>query len=191
MQAKTLLQQYFQSNFPLNQEGLEEVLEAFAEQVYPKGHRLLQPGQTEREIRFLASGWLREYYNREDKEINIHFFEAPVFVNDFLSLYEAQPSQKWQEALSEIRLLRMSYQTHQELLQKYPCGNQIFEEIFRRLFRQREQREYRRLTSNPEERYQALFQYRPQVLQYVPQYHIASYLGVSPETLSRIRRRIS
>ena len=62
---------------------------------------------------------------------------------------------------------------------------------FQKLLKHKELLEYNRITKTPEELYKELFIYKPSWLEKIPQYHIASYLNISPETLSRIRKRIS
>ncbi len=100
-------------------------------------------------------------------------------------------TKKNQESLTDIELLSIDKKAFRELLQKYECGKSFIDLSFQKLLRQKELLEYNRLTKTADELYKELFIYRPHWLEKVPQYHIASYLNITPETLSRIRKRIS
>ncbi len=77
------------------------------------------------------------------------------------------------------------------LLEKYECGKSFVASSFKKLLKQKEMLEFNRVTKTPDELYKELFIYKPEWLQLIPQYHIASYLNITPETLSRIRKRTS
>ena len=76
-------------------------------------------------------------------------------------------------------------------LEKYPCGKTFICNTFQKLLVQKDMEAYHACTKTPEELYLYIMQYKNTWLQNIPQYHIASYLGITPETLSRIRKRIS
>ena len=75
-------------------------------------------------------------------------------------------------------------------LSKYRCGKLFVDEIFQRIIEQKQDDELRLFMNTAEENYQELFSKKPLWLKNIPQYHIASYLGITPETLSRIRKRM-
>ena len=182
---------FFKSEFPLNHEGLEELLAAFETKTFGKHQLLLEEGQTETQLKFLVSGLVREYYATEEKEINLSFYTASEFITDFSSFYKDYPSRKFQQCLKPVTLQVLRKDRFLELLEKYQCGKQVVEMSFQRLLEKKERQDFDRMTKAPELLYQDLLRYKAKWLAEVPQYHIAAYLGVTPETLSRIRKRIS
>lgn len=190
MNGTEKIAQFFQIEFPLNQEGLAELLASFSLKNYPKNSLLLQNCESETQLRFLQSGIVREYFAREDKEHNIDFYTEPSFISDFSSFFSGNPSFKNQACLSEVRVQELDRSRFLALLDKYKCGQKVVNLTFRKLLAKKEQNEYLHTMQTPDERYQRLLAEQPQWLELLPQYHIASYLGITPETLSRIRKRI-
>jgi CRP-like cAMP-binding protein len=187
----THLYHFFDTDFPLNQEGLKELIESFSENNFKKGERLLTEKSVDSKLRFLNRGVVREFYSNDQKETNINFYTKAQFITDFSSFNNLLPSRKNQECLTDVQLLIIGKDRFQQLLDKYPCGKSFIDQTFQKLLEEREEFEYIRLTKQPEEMYQMLFENSPECLQKVPQYHIASFLGITPETLSRIRKKIA
>ncbi|CAM1333319.1 Crp/Fnr family transcriptional regulator [Tenacibaculum aestuariivivum] len=98
---------------------------------------------------------------------------------------------KNQECLSDVEILSINKQSFFELLEKYECGKYLVETSFQNLLKHKNILEFNKITKTPEELYQELFTYKPEWIKKIPQYHIASYLNITPETLSRIRKRTS
>lgn len=186
---KDQLADFFRKEFPFHQEGLEEFMASFEVRSYKKKSLLLSEGEKVQELRFLNEGVVREYYQSDEKESNINFYDGPQFVTDFSAFNRDIPTLKFQECLTEIEVRVMAKNTFRELLEKYECGGVIVQRTFERLLAEKEKSAYNRLVKTPEELYQQIAAKKPNWLQKVPQYHIASYLGITPETLSRIRRR--
>ncbi len=191
MQSKEQIAQFLHTNFPMNRDGVEELIDAFTLKRYPKHTPLLNESAHERKLRFLNTGVVREFYRTEKKEININFYASPQFITDFSSFIQGGRTNKNQEALSAVEILELGQERFAQLHEKYSCGKSFVDITFRSILKNKERFEYNRMTKEPEELYSELQIYRPNWLQEVPQYHIASYLGITPETLSRIRKRIS
>lgn len=191
MTEKDKLFLFFSNEFPFNKEGLEEFINSFTSKHYSKGHILLKNGKTENELRFLDEGVVREFYSNESKEKNIYFYLDSEFITDFYSFVSENPTNKYQECITDIKLRVISKKGFQEFLSKYMCGKLFVDEIFQRIIERKEKELMRHFMNTAEENYNELIQSKPNWLQQIPQYHIASYLGITPETLSRIRKRIS
>ena len=108
-----------------------------------------------------------------------------------VSFNQATSTNKNQECLSDTEILSIEKQAFFDLLEKFQCGKAIIEASFQKLLKQKETMEFNRTTKTPDELYKALFIHKPEWLASIPQYHIASYLNITPETLSRLRKRIS
>lgn len=182
---------FFQSDFPLNQEGLEELISSFQLKTFPKHTSYLLQGEVDRKLRFMNAGVVREFYASKGKETNIYFYTHPQFITDFPSFMHQTASLKNQESLTEIEILELDRPIFLNLLDKYQCGKSFIDLTFQKILRYKELAEYDRMTKDPEQLYKEIQLNRPHWLKMIPQYHIASYLGISPETLSRIRKRIS
>jgi len=182
---------FFKSKFPLNKDGLNELYTLLKTNEFRKNQIILKENTFEKQLRFLNEGIVREYYSTDEKEININFYTKPQFITDLMPFYSNSKTKKFQETLSEVELLVIDKQKLNKLLLKYHCGKSIVEESFHVLLKQKELLEYNRTTKSPDDLYKELLIYKPEWLQFIPQYHIASYLNITPETLSRIRKRIS
>jgi len=182
---------FFETEYPLNKEGLRKLLSLFELEKIRKGTQILNAGTEEKSLRFLNKGIVREYYATPDKETNINFYTKPQFITDLSSFNSDTKTKKYQEALSDIELLTIEKSDFRKLLKEYDCGKSFIDLSFQRLLKNKELFEYNRITKSAEELYKELFIYKPNWLEKIPQYHIASYLNITPETLSRIRKRIS
>ena len=185
------ISKFFETEYPLNKDGLNELLSLFRTQTFKKGDLVLNAGEEEKQLRFLNQGVIREYYATLDKETNINFFTEPQFITDLSSFNNNTKTKKYQETLTDVELLYINKDSFRELLEKYECGKSFIELSFQKLLKQKELLEYNRITKTADELYKELLIYKPTWLEKIPQYHIASYLNITPETLSRIRKRIS
>ncbi|MDN3618232.1 MULTISPECIES: Crp/Fnr family transcriptional regulator [Polaribacter] len=182
---------FFETEYPLNKDGLRKLLSLFKVENIKKGTHILNAGTEEKHLRFLNKGVIREYYATSDKETNINFYTKPQFITDLYSFNADSKTKKQQETLSDTQLLSINKSAFRELLKEYDCGKSFIDLSFQQLLKQKELFEYNRITKTAEELYNELFIYRPNWLDKIPQYHIASYLNITPETLSRIRKRSS
>jgi CRP-like cAMP-binding protein len=182
---------FFSNEFPFNKEGLAEFVNTFVKKSYKKGSVILENGKTENELRFLDNGIIREYYATNDKEKNINFYTEPIFITDFSSFTNSTSTKKYQEALSDVDLRVLSKDKFLEFTNQYNCGKLFIETIFQRIVVNKENEEFNHFVNTAEALYLDIMKTKPNWLLHIPQYHIASYLGITPETLSRIRKRIS
>lgn len=181
---------FFKTEFPLNKEGLEDFVSTFVCKSYQKGEVILRHGDTENELRFLDNGIIREFYASEGKEKNINFYTNTGFISDFASFTNATVTKKYQECLADVELRVLSRERFSALINQYNCGRLLIETIFQRIVVKKETEEFNHFIKTAEELYLDIMNSKPEWLLNVPQYHIASYLGITPETLSRIRKRI-
>ncbi len=182
---------FFQSKFPFNTEGLEDFIASFHLKTYRKGTIICHANSQETNLRFLDKGMIREYYAYQDRERNITFYTEPEFITDFNALTQNIPTKKYQECLTDVQISVLSKDKFEDFLQNYPCGKSFIDTIFKKIIAQKAEEEFKNFCLSPDELYLDLLQNQPNWLQQIPQYHLASYLGITPETLSRIRKRIT
>ncbi|MCB0494025.1 MAG: Crp/Fnr family transcriptional regulator [Cyclobacteriaceae bacterium] len=136
-------------------------------------------------------GCLMTYYT--DKEANDHvlqFATAGWWTGDLNSFTNGAPSIYSTKALTDSKVLLIPKIQMDELLKRFPKFEKYFRIIFQNSLITHQQRILRNLSMSAEERYQYFLQKYPTLEQFVPQKHIASYLGITPEFLSKIRRKM-
>ena len=189
MNKKDKILDFFTSKFPLNTDGLGEFIDAFTVQRYNKEEILLQANQKEKELRFLEEGVVREYFAHDGREMNTYFYTQPGFITDFSSITKNVPTRKYQQCLSNVTMRILPKRTYEAFLEKYECGRSVVNSIFQQVIQSKEQKEFKHFSLTPDQLYVDLLENHREWLQKVPQYHIATYLRMTPETLSRIRKR--
>ena len=181
---------FFSNEFPFNKEGLEEFVTTFVTKSYKKGEIILENGAIENELRFLDQGIIREYYATNDREKNINFYTSSGFITDFSSFTHSTATRKYQECLTDVDLRVLSKDKFLTFTNQYQCGKLFIETIFQRIVVNKENEEFNHFVNTAEELYLEIMKNKHDWLLQIPQYHIASYLGITPETLSRIRKKI-
>lgn len=180
-----------QQIYALSDEDCERFRSAFSIKTFRKNETWTVPGQVCREIGFLSRGLFRTYYLKDGKEINSYFFFEGQFVTDYQSFLVSRPSGCYVSALEESELVLFSY----DKLQEAYAGSHGWEHFGRLIseacYMEAMQRSESFLFQTGEQRYRTLASEKPHILQRVPLYHIASYLGLERETLSRLRRKIA
>lgn len=173
----------------------EKEWEAFTEMlVYrsaPKKFRLVSVGDISREAYFINKGAARLFFEKEGEEISANFMFENNFIASLESFLLQCPSRQAIETLEDCELLVIGKQKLDELTAAYPKFNLFSKAIAEQDFILLQRRASSFILDSPEERYLNMIQQRPEILERVPQHMIASYLGVTPVSLSRIRGRIS
>ncbi len=155
----------------------------------PAKTTLLKEGQISRTMFFVEKGCLRTWVNNDGKDITTQFFFEGDSVASIESFTTGQPSFYSIESLEPCVLQTISQQDFQQSLADVPEVKKEMEaHLFRRLLHA-QRLFYSYLKNNPQKRYEELVEEYPQIIQRIPQHYIASYLGVTPVSLSRIRNR--
>lgn len=150
---------------------------------------LLEEGQVARKMFFIEKGCLRTWINNNGKEITTQFFFEGDSVSSIESFRTNQPSLYSIESLEPCILYTISQKDFKDAIENSPELRSVFEErLFKRLF-QAQKLFYSHLKNNPQQRYEELIERHPHIVQRVPQHYIASYLGITSVSLSRIRNR--
>jgi len=155
-----------------------------------KKHMLLEAGQVCTSIGFLNQGVIREYVFDKGKESTVDFIIENHFVVDLQSFIMGVPSGQYLEALTDADLIMFRKDALNTLYDKYKIWERFGRLIIEQVFCSVEEKRKKIIATTHEDQYRNFALAHPEVVQRVPQYYIASYLGVSPEHLSRIRKRI-
>ena len=150
---------------------------------------LLEQGEVCGYLYFLSEGVVRQIYHQEDREITSWFAFEGEFVNSFFSFVSRRPSLESIVLVSDCKLLILSYEGLQYLYQKDLIWNKVGRLVMERYFIELEERLFAMQLHSAAERYDKLLQKHPYILSKVKLGHLASYLGVTQETLSRIRAK--
>ncbi|HEY8915877.1 MAG TPA: Crp/Fnr family transcriptional regulator [Chitinophaga sp.] len=168
---------------------------AFEEILQPKKLQrkelLLKEGQVCTFIAFLNSGVLREYSYQHDKEVTVDFVGENQFTSDYQSFILKTPSKQYLEALTDVDLLILKKEAVDALFDNYKIWERFGRLIIEKVFCSAEAKRKRIIATSHEEQYRDFVASYPEIIQQVPQYYIASYLGLTPEHLSRLRKAIS
>jgi CRP-like cAMP-binding protein len=186
------LYKYLNSISPLQDETWRRVEPLFTEKTLIKGDYFIKEGEQAKQIGFLKSGIIRAFYrNNKGLEYNKHFFVAHTIVGGYSSLVTSTPNKIIQQTLSECKLLVANYAEIINLYNLFPDFERVGRRLAELYFVNKEQREVEIVLLDADERYLIFRKEYPQLEQQIPQYHIASYLGITPTQLSRIRRKFS
>ncbi|EQA36343.1 cyclic nucleotide-binding domain protein [Leptospira inadai serovar Lyme str. 10] len=156
------------------------------------GDFFIKQGKVPTEFAFVFSGQLREYYLTEKGDEYIKSFCFPgEFTGSYFDLLSGHPSTCNIRAISDCVLGVAKFSDYTRLYEKNIAWERLGRRTAELLFLKKARREYELLALSAEERYESLKKNYPGIEELVPQYHIASYLGITPVSLSRIRSKLS
>lgn len=181
---------YF-SQIGIEEKDLEQFLKLLKVKTYKSGETILQNGQTDNHLSFLKNGLIRYFVLKENKESTFDFIFPNSFYCHYDSFYSRKPTQFNSEALTDIEIYTIHFDDLTSLFQTCEYAKDLSRIAVEKLLEKKVKRELSLLTNSPKERYLNLLKEQPKLLQYIPQKYLATYLGIVPETLSRIRKRIS
>ncbi|MXN91137.1 cyclic nucleotide-binding domain-containing protein [Flavobacterium sp. Sd200] len=185
------IREYFESTSLLSDRDWECFASMLTRSEYPKKHLLLSKGETEGYLSFIEKGIVRMFIPKEYDDLTFGF----SFENSFTSAYDSfltrQPSVYSIETLASTTLWRISFKDLQKIYEQTAVGNLIGRKASEELFLKKSRRELSLLSESAETRYLKLFTEQPELVRQIPLKYIASYIGITPQALSRIRRRIS
>lgn len=185
---ETLLQ-HIQQYHPLGEEAQAAISACFEPVVLPKGDYLLREGNIARHLFFLETGAIRGYYNLDGKEITHWFGFENDFVTSFHSFITGQPAVENIQLLEGSELWSISKTALTGLFNRFHEIERLVRIAYEKYYIRLEERFVNGQFKSAAERYEGLQTQSPHIIERVPLGYIASYLGISQETLSRIRSR--
>lgn len=152
---------------------------------------LLKEGEKAKRIYFIKEGCLRLWMNSNGKEITNQFFFEGSLVASLESVLTDQPSDFYLETLEKSTLYVLEKTQFEQLLKEDPEFKSWFDNYILKRFIYYSKHLLSFLRDKPEDRYRSLLQKNPTIFQRIPQHYIASYLGITAVSLSRIRNKVA
>jgi CRP-like cAMP-binding protein len=183
---------YFERSFPLTETGKTLIKSVVLLRKIKKGEFLVRAGEVAKFGAFVTKGFLRSYViDNKGKEHIMQFAPENWWISDKTGMSEGTPATFFIDAIEDSELILMDLAGHMALLEKLPGYADSFRAGIQRRAVAKDHRIISSLTASAEERYADFLETYPNIAQRVPQHMLASYLGVTPETVSRIRKQAS
>jgi CRP-like cAMP-binding protein len=176
------------NSIALSSEAEEYIHSIAKERTVSKGHILIQEGQTVNKTFFVMSGSLRSFcIDKEGKEHTLQFAIKDWWISDFIAIYNSEPAALTVESITDSTIVEFNFQKLNEIYDQFPEF-----ELFQRKNLERHvvglnKRILNQLQLTALERYRLFLEQYPDIEQSIPNYHIASYLGMTQQSLSRVR----
>lgn len=181
----------FDSYFPVDLKYWTEFTKYLTPRLFAKNEIIKDHDHTERCINILVSGSVGHFVPSDGRDVCINLYYENQLFSDYLSFLSQKPSVIQTVCLEDCLLWSLNFADLQALYQKSSSSLLIGKAISDIMFTKKQSEQINLLTLSPTERYQKLIRERPEIFQRTPLKIIASYLGMAPESLSRIRKKIS
>ena len=185
------IKEQLQSLFDLSEDEATLFLSAFRKREFSKNEIFIAEGEVCHVVGLIEKGLMICVYNKEGDEIIDEFGFENGFITNYYSFLTQLPSQKEIRALEVSTVYIISRQSLEQLGNQYPFIEKMSRIMNEKLFLRAHERIKSLLLESAQERYEKMIAQRPDLSQRIPQYLLASYLHVKPETISRIRKKIS
>lgn len=186
---KSNLKLYFHSLFVIEKEVVEKITKTFKNFELSRNEILLGENKVSTRTFFLESGYMRSYIvNEKGDEVTTNIFSAPCFVNDFLSFFKEQPTKENYQTLTNCTFWHTSLENVQYNFHTIPEFREFSRLLFVINYYKLQDRLIDTVSRKAETRYLNFMKEQPDVLRHVPLKIIASYLGITDSSLSRIRK---
>lgn len=187
-----ILLKSFDNFFTLDSKEKEEVARLFKNRTYKRRSLLLNEGDICNHYTFVVKGCFRMYaVDEKGKEHNLQFATENKWIMDFHSFYERKPSKLYLEAVELSEVLQITNEDLLYLYTHYHKFDRNFRIIIERKYIDFQNRILETISVPAEERYENFMKQYPDLIQRLPNTQIASYLGITPEFLSKIRKQIT
>ncbi len=182
---------HIEQKVPLTERDRTAIETFFIAKKLRKRQYLLQEGDICKYLTFVAKGLVRTYNvdDKGDEHMSIFGWEG-WWVSDFNSFLSSQPAVFNIDAIEDSELLLISQENYEALTLEVPIMDRYFRILYQNSLVTKERRIMSSITHTAEEKYLQLIESSPQLVERIPQHLIASYLGIAPETLSRIKKSL-
>lgn len=184
------MNEYFFNKIPELRKNWERIEHLFIQKDIPDKTILLSEGEISKHIYFINKGALRLWNNDDGRDITVQFFFENQIVSSFESFYLEKASNFSLESIENANITQLSRESLNLLINEFPTLNTCITDIVCERFIDYTNFFLSRIKDSPEKRYQDIVNNEPELIQRVPHHYIASYLGITPVSLSRIRTRL-
>jgi CRP-like cAMP-binding protein len=192
MQERQKLIDFIRQTFPMPLQDAEAIANGFSVKHFEKNELLVKEGKICNEYYFLDEGFARAFtHDIEGNDITTALYASNNVVCELFSFFKRVPSKESIQALTECKAWRLTFDELQDVFHSMVLFREFGRTILINSYASLKQRMLSALQETAEERYAHLIKTNPDVFQYVPLKHIATYLGVTDTSLSRIRKEFS
>jgi CRP-like cAMP-binding protein len=189
---QNILETYITSLLPMPTNRAKLFAEQFESIELQKGDLILTENKISKETYFLENGFIRSFiFDNKGEEVTTNIFSAPCFVNDFLSFFKQQPTKENIQTLTNCKIWKMSYEAVQTNFHTYPEFREFGRVMLVTNYSILHERMLGMIKDTAEIRYIKMLKKHSDIFQNIPLKIIASYLGITDTSLSRIRKEIA
>lgn len=185
------IKKYFEKLVPISENDWYIFSSKLLKREFSKKEIIVRTGQKENYLSFIEKGIVQFSIPASQDDLTFGFAFAGNFVSAYDFFLTQKPSNYNLKAITDTVLWSISYEDLQQIYARTAIGNTIGRMASEALFLKKSKRELSLLTESAEQRYVNLFTEQPHLLRLIPLKYIASYIGITPQALSRIRKRIS
>jgi CRP-like cAMP-binding protein len=187
---KSNLESFINKVVPISPVELKYISDSFVPVKFDKGEVILKKGAVSDDYIYLQSGLIRSFlYDLNGEEVTTDFFVENSIVFEITSFFNRIPTETNMVALTNCRGFKLTYEQLNKLFHDKPSFREFGRAILVKEFIASKNRNYSIITKTAEQRYQQLMNEKPPIILHAPLKHIASYLGITDSTLSRIRSK--
>ena len=176
---------------PVTEEAWSDLQELLEEVTLGRNDYLTRTGDRAHHCFFLTEGVLRVFFSNEGSEYNKTFFVPGTFPTPLTALLSESPGELSFQALTPCRLLKFSYKKFRSHFKQHRCLETLLLRILEMEWIKKEKHDIQMVTNDATTNYLIFRETYPDLENQIPQYHIASYLGITPIQLSRIRAKLA
>jgi len=192
MSSQELLIAYVSAAFPLKEKEVNELLSLFTERQIKRRGFILHQGDVCKHVTFVVSGCVKMYaVDQAGKEHNLEFAVENEWISDLSSFYDENASAVYIEAIEPTTILQISRPNLIYLYTNYPKFNSTFRIIIEHKYIGLQQRVLQNISASAEQRYLNFVQQHPNLAARLPNTQVASYLGMTAEFLSKVRKDLT
>ena len=176
------------NSISLSEEAEKYIYSISEEKSFSKGEVLIQEGQTVNKTFFVIHGSLRSFcVDKEGKEHTLQFAIQDWWISDFIAMYNHEPASLTVECITDATVIEFNTQKLTQIYLQFPEFELFQRKTLERHVVSLHKRILNQLQLTALERYNVFIEHYPNIEQHVPNYHIASYLGITQQSLSRVR----